>query len=358
MQKTVDYPSDQSQEQTVSAADLRQLLVKIYVKAGMFQAEAEMAADRQVEADLRGIQSHGSRATPRYVRAIDVGDVDPRGQALTLVKTVAMAVLDGGRNLGHVTASRAMRMAIDMAREVGTGTVGVKNSHHLGAASVYALMAAREGMIGYCTTSTGRASVAAYGSPLPAVANNAFAWAAPSRTGAPFCLDMACAAASWGKIDALKMYGQPLPEHWALNAQGEQTTNPAEAKILLPAAGARGFGLAYQCSILAGPLVGGKMPLHKTKHPEAEDTEHFFYCLDVARFGDLDRFYNELDRTADEIRALSPEASVSRVILPGDMEFERAAQWERDGIPLHRDHLNELAAVAAKFKIPVPWKAE
>lgn len=355
MQQTLDYPSDRSQETLVAADRLRELLVKIYVKTGMFQAEAELAVDRQIEADLRGIQSHGSRATPRYVRAIDVGDIDPRGQTLTIVRTPAMAVLDGGRNLGHVASTRAMQMAIAMAREVGTGTVGVKNSHHFGAASVYALMAAREGMIGYCTTSTGRATVAAYGSSAPAVANNAFAWAAPSRSGAPFCLDMACAATSWGKIDALKLYGQPMPEHWALDEQGRPTRDPAQAKVLLPAAGARGFGLAYQCSILAGPLVGGKMPLHKTRHPEAEDTEHFFYCLDVARFGSIDRFFDEIDRTANEIRALPASDDSARVILPGDLEWQRAADWARDGIPLHRDHVAELTALAAKYKVAVPW---
>jgi len=169
-----DYPLDPSQDVVVQAEPLQNLMVTLYVRKGMFRAEAEMAAARQLEADLRGIQSHGSRATPRYLAAMDRGDIDPRGQTIVTKKTHAMAVIDGGRNLGHVASTKAMQMAIEMAGAVGTGTVGVFNSQHFGAASVYALMAARAGMIGYCTTSTGMATVAAYGSRRPATANNAF----------------------------------------------------------------------------------------------------------------------------------------------------------------------------------------
>jgi len=334
MPQSADLPSDPAQEQRVSAASLRELLVKIYVRMGMFKVEAEMAAQRQVEADLRGLRSHGSRGTPRYVRAMDVGDIDPRGQILTMVKTPAL----------------------ELAREVGTGTVAVRNSHHFGAATVYALLAAQAGMIGYCATSTGRASVAAYGSTTAAVANNAFAWAAPSRSGAPFCLDMSCAVSSWSKVETLGLYGQPLPENWALDAEGQPTLDPAAARVLLPAAGPRGFGLAWQSSLVAGALVGGKLPLHKKAHPEADESEHFFYVIDIARFGALDRFYNEVDRTADEVRALPPAPGHREVQLPGDQEWRRAREWEEQGIPLHRSHLEELAEVARKCKIPVPWE--
>ena len=111
-----DYPLDPSQDVVVQADPLKDLMVTMYVRKGMFRAEAEIAAARQIEADLRGIQSHGSRATPRYLAAMDRGDIDPRGQTLVTKKTAAMALLDGGRNLGHVASTKAMQMAIDMAR--------------------------------------------------------------------------------------------------------------------------------------------------------------------------------------------------------------------------------------------------
>jgi len=356
MSQPLDHPHDTSQEVRILHTDLRTLLVKIYVRLGMFQAEAQIAADRQVEADLRGLRSHGSRAATRHAQAMDVGDVDPRGQTLTQIQTPAVAVLDGGRNLGHVAATKAIKLAMEMARGVGTGTVAVRNSHHLGAASVYTLLAAREGLIAYCATNTGRASVAAHGSPQPATANNAFSWAAPTRSGIPFCLDMSCASTSWSKIEALALYGGMLPGEWALDAQGQPTCDPRQAKVLLPAAGPRGFGLAWQCSLLAGPLVGGKMPLHKTRRAQAEDSEHFFYCLDVSRFGHLEHFYNQVDEAARQVRELTPSTPGQPVRLPGDLEHQRASEWARDGIPLHRTHVAALEQLADRHKIPVPWR--
>lgn len=356
MLETPDIPHDPVQEIVVPVERLTELLVTMYVKKGMLRGDAELVAVRQVEADLRGIHSHGSRATPRYLTAMDVGDIDPRGQVETIKRTAAIAVMDGGRAMGHVASTKAMQLAIELARGAGTGTVAVRNSQHFGAASVYSLLAAEAGMIGYCTTSTGYASVAAYGSRQAAVANNAFAWAAPTRTGAPFCLDMACAVAAWGKVQSLGMYGQPLPTGWALDAAGNATIDPQAAKTMLPAAGARGYGLAFLCSILAGPLVGGKMPFHKTKSPEHEGTEHFFYAIDVAQFVEPDVFHDEVERTINDIHALTPAEGFDRIALPGELEWERSQQWQAAGIPLHRDHLRDLGSAATNLDCPLPWQ--
>lgn len=355
MPETPDYPHDLSQEVLVPADGLRELITKLLVKKGMFAAEAQVAAARLVEADLRGIQSHGCRALPTYIKAIDEGNIDPRGQVLKVTETPAMAVLDGGRNLGHVASTKAMQMAIEKAKNVGTGTVAVKNSQHFGAASVYTLMATQAGMLGYCTTSTGRATVAAYGSSQPGTANNALSWGAPTRSGSPFILDMACAVSSWGKVHAEKFYGGVIPGGWALDEHGQPTTDPFAAKILLPAAGARGYGLALVSAILAGTLVGGKMPIHKNRATEVEGSEHFFYAIDISKFTDLDTYYAEMDQSLADIRALSPAPGFDKVRIPGELEDERMAQWSETGIPLHRQPLQELAELAQKYKFPLPW---
>jgi ureidoglycolate dehydrogenase (NAD+) len=274
---------------------------------------------------------------------------------LKLTVTPAMAVLDGGRALGHVASTKAMQMAIEMAKAVGTGTVAVKNSQHFGAASVYALMATQAGMIGFCTTSTAHATVAAYGSTQPGTANNALAWGAPTRSGPPFVLDMACAVSSWGKVYAEKFYGGVIPGGWALDEQGQPTTDPGAAKTLLPAAGARGYGLAILSSILAGTLVGGKMPIHKTNGVEREGSEHFFYAIDVGKFTEMETYYAEMDQSLADIRALPAAPGFDKVRIPGELEAERAAKWAESGIPLHKGPLQELAELAAKYKIPLPW---
>src|SRR5207249_4531539 len=142
---------------------------------------------------------------------------------------------------------------------------------------------------------------------------------------------------------ALGMYGHKLPPGWALDAEGSPTDVASLSKTLLPAAGPRGYGLAFLSSILAGSLEGGKMPLHKTRSPEAEGSEHFFYAIDVSKFGEIDRYYDEIGQTMADIRTLNTQPGFNRVTLPGELEWERAQRWRTDGIPLHRDHLRELA---------------
>lgn len=355
MPETPDYPHDLAQEVLVPAAGLREFLTKLLVKKGMFAAEAQIGAARLVEADLRGIQSHGCRMVPRYLKAMDEGHIDPRGQILKLTTTPAIGVLDGGRGLGHVVATKAMHMAIEMAKNVGTGTVAVKNSQHFGAAAIYAMMAVEAGMIGFCTTSTAHATVAAYGSLVAGTANNALAWGAPVRSGPPFVLDMACATSSWGKIQAEKFYGGVIPSGWALDEHGQPTTDPAAAKILLPAAGARGYGLAIVSSILAGTLVGSKMPIHKTRGVEEDCSEHFFYAIDISKFTDMESYYAEMDQSLADIRALPPAPGFDKVRIPGELEAERVANWSQTGIPLHRGPLQELSDLAVKHKLTVPW---
>jgi LDH2 family malate/lactate/ureidoglycolate dehydrogenase len=355
MLHTPDVPSDSGQEIIVSADALKQLMIDILVKKGMFAVEAKISASRMIESDLRGIHSHGSRAIKRYVEWMDDGDIDPRAQTLTIRETAAMAVLDGGSGLGHVAATKAMQMAIQKAKEVGTGTVAIKNGQHYGASSAYALMAVEAGMIGYTTTNTGPATVAAYGSRQGAVANNAFAWGVPTPSGPPFVLDMACAVSSWGKVESLGLYGGSLPEGWALDVDGNPTSDPKTAKTLLPAAGARGYGLAFVSSVLAGTLVGGRMPFHKNRSPAADGSEHFFYAIDLSQFVDPDKYDAEIEATIADIRGLAPIEGFDKVRLPGELEWERAERWKVEGIPIHRDHANRLEETAKALKIELPW---
>ncbi|MDA1018385.1 MAG: Ldh family oxidoreductase [Planctomycetota bacterium] len=356
MTSTIDYPRDPSQEVVIPVESLRETVTKLLVKKGMFAAEAKMGASRLIEADLRGIYSHGSRAVGRYIEAMDLGQIDPRAQMIVERETAAIAVMDGGMGLGQVAATKGMQLAIAKAKEVGTGTVVVKHSQHYGAASVYALMAIEAGMIGYTTTSTGPATVAALGSRKPAVANHCFAWGVPVQEGAPFVLDAACAASSWGKVEALGMYGLPIPDGWALDEAGEPTTTAKAAKTLLPFAGARGYGLGFVSSILAGPLAGGKSPMHKNRAVELEGSEHFFYAIDIQQFANMDKFHTEVADTMAAIRALEPADGFDRVSLPGELEWERSRRSLESGISLHKDHVTSLEALATRLNVEIAWK--
>lgn len=343
--------------QTVLVPDegLKQLIVKVLERQGVFGVEADMAAGRMVEADLRGLHAHGSRALKTCVDAMDMGDIDARAQVLTMHETPAIAVLDAGKGLGHVAATRAMMMAIAKAKDVGTGTVGVFRSQQFGAASTYALLAAKEGMIGYCTTSAGGATVAAFGSHEPATANHGFAWGVPRSEGAPIILDMHCGVAAWEAVDRLRQAGQSLPAGWALDDGGRETADAEAAKTLRPAAEGCGYGLGMLCSVLTGPLMGRKMPIQKTRRPEIEGFEHFFYAIDVSQFVERERFDKLLEAAIDDIHALTPAEGFDRVQVPGEAEWELARRRRADGIPLPSEDAASLVDLATGMKVKIPW---
>lgn len=149
-----------SEQQVVEVDSLRELLKKMFVKKGMFGAEAKVGAERLVEADLLGLEASGSQSIGRFLTAMDNAEIDSRAQIVVEQESPAIAVMNGGMGLGHVAATKAMQLAITKANEVGTGTIAVKRSHDPGAAVCYALLAAEKGCIGICVASGGQAACA------------------------------------------------------------------------------------------------------------------------------------------------------------------------------------------------------
>lgn len=350
---TPDIPRDPDQEVSVPVEVLKKLIVTVLIRKGMFEVEADIVAARMTEADLRGIHSHGSRTLGKYIDAIDAGDIDPRAMSITSCETLAMAVIEASGGMGHVAATRGMELAIAKAREVGTGTVVIKKGQHFGAAGVYTMLAAKEGMIGFATTSTGTATVAAYGSTQPGTANNALSWAIPT-SGAPFVLDTAVAESSWGKIESMGMFGAPILPGWALDESGNETTDAAAAKTLLPMSGARGSAFGFVASALTSALIGRRTPIHKTANPFGPGSDHFFQAIDPSHFGAPDRFLKEIDATIASIKELTPAEGVDQVRVAGELEWERSEQWSTAGIPFHRDHVSSLAEVCTSNRCELP----
>lgn len=137
----------------VDLANLSQLVLKLLQRKGMFVAEAEIFLNRLVEADQCGLHAEGVGALPQFLDAMDLGDIDPRARIITVKETPATAVLDGSTGIGHVSATRAMQLAIDKARAVGTGTVVIRNSRWCGDVGGIARLAATAGLVGFVTSS-------------------------------------------------------------------------------------------------------------------------------------------------------------------------------------------------------------
>ena len=331
----------------VDAGRLRAACGAIYRAIGVDGAGADVIADRQVWADLRGVFSHGTRLLPRYIQSYHSGAFNPRPAVAVVRDGPGTAVWDADRSIGHVVARAAMLAAIDKARTVGVGVVAIRNSVHFGAASAYSILAAERGLIGFTTSTGGPPNVVVFGGREPGVSNNPVAWAVPAGEEPPLVLDFGCGVAAHNHVNTLRMYGEPLPPGWMITEEGTPARAWEEAAHVLPFGGAKGSGLSIITSALAA-LSGGHMPTAK-RTPGVQ--EHVLMALDVAAFGARDAYEDEIARACRTIRQVPPAPGFDRVYLPGEIEWLRSRRWAETGIPIHRDQVAELERAAAALGV-------
>ncbi len=344
------------QDIVVNVDELREFASQLYQKAGVPKVDADAVSQLQVETDLRGIHSHGTRALPGYVRGILAGNINPTPNLTLTREGPAFARVDGDRSLGHVAGKFSMELAIEKAKVAGIGAVGAYRTNHFGAASSLAMLALEHGMIGF-STSTSSPGVAPYGGKTRVVGNNPLSYAIPAKTEPPIVLDMACGVSAWGRVGTMRLYGQKLTPAWALDAEGKETNDPGLAHVLLPMGGTKGYSLALAVDALSGPLAGmpatvnkkGDIPLDK------QGSGLFFYAINIESFVPLDEFTEEIDQEIRVLRSSPPAEGVERVYFPGELEWMKHEKWSQEGMPLHRDHLKGLADLAKELGVPVFW---
>lgn len=328
---------------TISEEALTVLCVRILRRLGVPEKDAETCARIQVEADLRGVHSHGARGIVNYARQIQQGDIDPVTAISTVRDTAACAHIDGGGGLGQVVAHHANNVAIDKARASGVGLVLVRNSNHYGAAGYYAAQAARAGTIGFnCTGSRKlRGNMAAFGSIDPVLGNNPLAYGIPAGDHHPIVLDMATGVVAAGRVGLARTRGESIPEGWAITKDGRPTTDPSEAAIIQPL-GPKGSGLSLVMNVLGGILAGLELD-------DRDRFGHAFIAVDVAAFCDVDRFRSEIDERIASIRNATPAPGHDRVYYPGEIEWIAWEERKVSGIPLLAPHLDQLESLAAEL---------
>ncbi len=306
-----------AQRLTAAAAD-------ILVAAGIARDDARLVAGDLIAADLEGIASHGVMLLPMYIERIDKGSVSRRSSGEVVSDRGSAIVIDAGNALGQLTARQAIKLAVARAQEIGLAAVAVRNGFHFGTAGRYARMMAEHGCIGIVLSNT-RPLMPAPGGAEALVGNNPIAVALPSAGEFPVEADMALSATAMGKIRLAAAAGESIPESWALDAQGRPTTDPAAAikGMLLPAAGPKGFGLAFVIDLLCGGLSEGAVgaevrPLYGDA-AEPYRCAHFFLAIDVGHFAGRQRFAERVREQAARVSASKRSPGAERVYAPGEL---------------------------------------
>src|SRR5579859_4540209 len=201
----------------VSSQELRAFVARVLRSVDLPDSDAEVVADSLVEADLRGVHSHGVIRLPGYVASLTANRINARPNVMVVRQEGGQAVMDGDDGMGQVAAAAATRRAIDLCGEHGVGTVTLRRSSHCGAMAYYAIQGLSRHMIGIATTNAG-INMPPTGGREKLVGNNPVAIAVPTRRPWPMVLDMATSVAAGGKLDVAAAKGQPIPLGWAVDA--------------------------------------------------------------------------------------------------------------------------------------------
>lgn len=357
---------------TVRAESLLEFCVQVFEKMGVPSADARVTADVLVQANLRGIDSHGVARLARYVNGLRDGVMLAQPEQKVLVETPTTITLDAGAGLGQPVSHRAMETAIAKAREYGCGFATVRNSNHYGIAGYYAMMALEHEMIGFSTTNAAVLVVPTFGRNAM-YGTNPIALAVPAGEQRPFVMDMATSTVPRGKLEVYHRQEKPIPLGWATDERGVPTADTGRVLDnfrtlagggLLPLGGAgeessgyKGYGMGLMVEILSAVLPGAAFltsvyPKNAEGKPQPANLGHFFGAWRLDAFRPPEEFRADMDRLISELKGAERAEGATRIYVHGEKEFEEAERRARHGIPLEAKVEASLKQIAVELEIP------
>lgn len=348
----------------------RDLLVKFcqdYLKAlGASSEEAEIVADGIVNAASRWHPGKGQGLEKLFRLTIQTegGGIVNNAEFEILKDTPAIAHVDGHKGYGYVVATKAMNLAIEKARKVGIGAVVVRHSNHYGQAGYHAETAAKAGMIGIVMTNA-KAELAPWGAKTPIAGTNPWGLGIPRDKDFPFLLDLALSMSGEGMVKWAYREGVSIPDNFVLTKEGRKSTNPADyveetANGLvfhgtqMPIGEFKGFGLAFFTEVLSGVLSGSLFGTEVFQDINNHDVGHFIMAINPDTFMPHDEFQQRLEKYVDMFYAAELTDADTKVYLPGELEFMTEEENLKLGIPIDRNSVEKLRALAKERNVECP----
>jgi ureidoglycolate dehydrogenase (NAD+) len=328
----------------VQPDELKKLVVKKLTEVDMPLEDAQTVADVLVFADLRGTHSHGVFRTEHYVNRVKKGGMNLElNLELEKVKP-AIGVVDAAGGIGHVAAKYATAKAIDLAKQHGIALVGVKNSSHCGALGYYVNMALEGRLAAVILGNTDKA-VVPFGGNSRYFGTNPFAFGIPGAKE-NVLLDMATSEVAFGKIFYARENDTPIPEGWAVDKEGNFTTDPHKALALFPFGGVKGYGINMMVEVLTGVLIGGVFGPHvKPMYAELEsyrDLSSFHLVIDPTLFVG-DAVYGYVQQVIDELHDQPVAPGFEKVLVPGEIEDRQMQCSIREGVVVQKSVFDYLS---------------
>lgn len=332
------------------------LTARLAQAAGMRAEDAQIFADALVDADLHGVSTHGLSRLNIYLKRIELGLIDPKAELRVDRQAEAILALDAGNGLGQVQAVKALEMLIPMAEKNGIAAAAIRNSQHFGALSYYCNRAAERGCVLLAMTNCEPAMSPAGGADA-FFGTNPIAASFPTGKGFAIKIDLSTSAIARGNIIAAAKKNEPIPLGWALDADGQPTTDPERALVgtVLTMAGHKGYALALMVEMLSGVLSGAAIgsdigSMYKNLDRK-QDVGHFFCLLHINAFMDYAEFIRRVDETIDRLKAGKKMAGVDEILVPGERSSRIAKENKKNGVPVGPETWKELADWCRKLNV-------
>ena len=341
----------------VQGDDLKKTVAGIFEKLGVNPEDALLAADVQVLADLRGVDSHGvSNMLKSYITGYQEGSINPRPNWKVVRETPSTASVDSDKGLGTIITPKAMDIAIQKAKNVGVGMVTIGNARHLGMASYHAMLALPHDMIGICMTSCPPQVLPTFGAE-PRLGTNPIAIAVPAKNEPPFVFDVATSSVAVNKIRIAARLGAEIPGGWMAREDGSpiMESGLAPEKFTLLPLGAdreggshKGYGFSCMVDILAGVLTG----FGYGAVPGRPNFGHMVAAYSIDAFTDVEPFKAEMDEWLKMMKSTKPAPGHDRVLVAGQPEAEVEVVRRDEGIPLHPDVADWIRDTCGEMSVP------
>ena len=340
-----------------SPQEIKCLAEALSVRVGVSSADAAIFSSALVDADLHGVGTHGISRLNIYLQRIQKGLIDPRAALMVERKRGSILTLDAGNGLGQVQAVKALEMLVPLARENGIAAATIRNSQHFGALSYYCNLAAQQNLVLLAMTNC-EPAMSPEGGYEAFFGTNPIAVSFPTGKGFSVKIDLATSIIARGNIIAAQKKGEPIPLGWALDSNGDATTDAEKALLgtVLTMAGHKGYALALMVElfsgVLSGSAIGSDVGSMYKNLDRKQDVGHFFCLFDIEAFMDLPQFIERIDETIDRIKAGKKRPGVEEILIPGERSSRIARLNKSRGIAIAEPTLAELQHCCRELNVP------
>ena len=339
-----------------SKEQLQNVAAKLASAVGVPTGDAWIFSEALVDAEMQGISTHGMSRLNIYLQRIQKGLILPDAKLKIDRQLGSILTVDAGNGLGQVQARKTLDLLLPLAEKNGVAAATIRNSQHFGALSYYCNLAAEQGFILLAMTNC-EPAMSPEGGCQAFFGTNPIAASFPTGKGFNVKIDLSTSTIARGNIIAAQKKKAPIPLGWALDRDGEPTTDAQEALLgtVLTMAGHKGYALALMVevfsSVLSGAAIGPEIGSMYKDLDRKQDVGHFFCLLNISAFIDFKEFIQRIDRTIDNIKACRKRQGVEEILVPGERSQRNVNRNSAQGISLSNETVGELQQWCTRLNV-------